>query len=419
MMAASSGYKNSDVVIVAARRTPIGNLNGCLSTLKAHELGAIVIRDVLAQAKISPSDVSEVIMGQVFTAGQGQGPARQAAMHAGIPSTVPAYSVNMLCGSALKAVALGYQVVMSDETAVIVAGGQESMSQAPHCCHMRSPLKMGDMKLVDSMMVDGLIDAFHNYHMGITAENVAKQWKISRQDQDKFALLSQNRAEKAQKDGHYINEVISIPVKIRKVWFPNIGAPKPLKRLVPGMIDVKEDEFPRHGTTLEGLARLKPCFLQDGTGTVTAGNASGVNDGSAAVVLMTYAEASRRGIAPLARIVAWGQAGVDPEVMGTGPIPATWKALQKANWHIRDVDLFEVNEAFAAQSCAVIRDLGLDTQKVNVSGGAIALGHPIGASGCRILVTLLHGLKRTEGRRGVAALCIGGGMGIAMCVERL
>lgn len=403
---------------MAAKRTPIGNLNGCLSSLKAHELGAIVIRDVLAQAQIPPSDVSEVIMGQVFTAAQGQGPARQAAMHAGIPSSVPAYSINMLCGSGLKAVALGYQSVMSDTTAVIVAGGQESMSQAPHCCHMRSPLKMGDMKLVDSMMTDGLIDAFRNYHMGITAENVAKQWKISRQNQDEFALSSQNQAEKAQKDGHFNDELISIPVKIRKVWFPNIGAPKSMMRLVPGMIDVKEDEFPRHGTTLEGLARLKPCFIQDGSGTVTAGNASGINDGSAAVILMTYAEASRRGMIPLARIVSWGQAGVDPEVMGTGPIPATWKALQKANWHIRDVDLFELNEAFAAQSCAVVKDLGVDPQKVNVSGGAIALGHPLGASGCRILVTLLHGLKRTQRRRGVAALCIGGGMGIAMCVER-
>ncbi|XP_074624776.1 acetyl-CoA acetyltransferase, cytosolic-like isoform X1 [Acropora palmata] len=417
-MANISSYKNYDVVIVAAKRTPIGNLNGCLSSLKAHELGAIVIRDVLAQAQIPPSDVSEVIMGQVFTAAQGQGPARQAAMYAGIPSSVPAYSINMLCGSGLKAVALGYQSVMSDTTAVIVAGGQESMSQAPHCCHMRSPLKMGDMKLVDSMMTDGIIDAFRNYHMGITAENVAKQWKISRQNQDEFALSSQNQAEKAQKDGHFNDELISIPVKIRKVWFPNIGAPKSMMRLVPGMIDVKEDEFPRHGTTLEGLARLKPCFIQDGSGTVTAGNASGINDGSAAVILMTYAEASRRGMTPLARIVSWGQAGVDPEVMGTGPIPATWKALQKANWHIRDVDLFELNEAFAAQSCAVVKDLGVDPQKVNVSGGAIALGHPLGASGCRVLVTLLHGLKRTQRRRGVAALCIGGGMGIAMCVER-
>ncbi|KAM7447838.1 Acetyl-CoA acetyltransferase [Porites harrisoni] len=401
-MAASSGYNDSDIVIVAAGRTPIGNLNGCLSSLKAHELGSIVIRDVLSRAKVSPSDVSEVIMGQVCTAGQGQGPARQAALHAGIPSSVPAYGVNMLCGSGLKAVALGCQSVSSDKTSIVVAGGQESMSQAPHCCHMRSPLKMGDVKLVDSMMLDGLIDAFHDYHMGITAENVAKQWKVSRHEQDQFAVTSQNRVERAQKDGHFNQEIITIPVKIRK-----------------GTIEVKEDEFPRHGTTIEGLARLKPCFLQDGTGTVTAGNASGINDGSAAVVLMTYAEATKSDVAPLARIVSWGQAGVDPSVMGTGPIPATRKALQKANWKTEDVDLFELNEAFAAQSCAVIKDLGLDPQKVNVSGGAIALGHPIGASGCRILVTLLHGLKRTGGRRGVAALCIGGGMGIAMCVERL
>ncbi|XP_073228139.1 acetyl-CoA acetyltransferase, cytosolic-like [Porites lutea] len=401
-MAASSGYNDSDIVIVAAGRTPIGNLNGCLSSLKAHELGSIVIQDVLSRAKVAPSDVSEVIMGQVCTAGQGQGPARQAALHAGIPSSVPAYGVNMLCGSGLKAVALGYQSVSSDKTSIVVAGGQESMSQAPHCCHMRSPLKMGDVKLVDSMMLDGLIDAFHDYHMGITAENVAKQWKVSRHEQDQFAVTSQNRVERAQKDGHFNQEIITIPVKIRK-----------------GTIEVKEDEFPRHGTTMEGLARLKPCFLQDGTGTVTAGNASGINDGSAAVVLMTYAETTKSDAAPLARIVSWGQAGVDPSVMGTGPIPATRKALQKANWKIEDVDLFELNEAFAAQSCAVIKDLGLDPQKVNVSGGAIALGHPIGASGCRILVTLLHGLKRTGGKRGVAALCIGGGMGIAMCVERL
>ncbi|CAH3036009.1 unnamed protein product, partial [Porites evermanni] len=279
--------------------------------------------------------------------GQGQGPARQAALHAGIPSSVPAYGVNMLCGSGLKAVALGYQSVSSDKTSIVVAGGQESMSQAPHCCHMRSPLKMGDVKLVDSMMLDGLIDAFHDYHMGITAENVAKQWKVSRHEQDQFAVMSQNRVERAQKDGHFNQEIITIPVKIRK-----------------GTIEVKEDEFPRHGTTMEGLARLKPCFLQDGTGTVTAGNASGINDGSAAVVLMTYAEATKSDVAPLARIVSWGQAGVDPSVMGTGPIPATRKALQKANWKIEDVDLFELNEAFAAQSCAVIKDLGLDPQKV-------------------------------------------------------
>ncbi|XP_020622030.1 uncharacterized protein LOC110059646 [Orbicella faveolata] len=401
-MAASSGYNNTDVVIVAAGRTPIGNLNGCLSSLKAHELGAIVIRDVLSRGKTPASDVAEVIMGQVCTAGQGQGPARQAAMNAGIPSSVPAYGVNMLCGSGLKAVALGYQAVLNDESATIVAGGQESMSQAPHCCNMRSPLKMGDAKLVDSMMLDGLIDAFHGYHMGITAENVAKQWQVSRDDQDQFAVVSQNKVEKAQKEGYFKEEIVTVPVKTRKET-----------------IDVTEDEFPRHGTSMAGLARLKPCFLQDGTGTVTAGNASGINDGSAAVVLMSYAEATRRGVVPLARIVSWGQAGVDPAVMGTGPIPATRKALQKAGWKIEDVDLFELNEAFAAQSCAVVKDLGLDPEKVNVSGGALALGHPIGASGCRILVTLLYGLKRTGARRGVAALCIGGGMGIAMCVERL
>ncbi|PFX33747.1 acetyl-CoA acetyltransferase, cytosolic-like [Stylophora pistillata] len=401
-MAASSGYNDRDVVIVAAGRTPIGNLNGCLSSLKAHELGALVIREVLARGKIPPADVAEVIMGQVCTAGQGQGPARQAAMNAGIPSSVPAYGVNMLCGSGLKAVALGYQAVLRDESAVIIAGGQESMSQAPHCCNIRSPTKMGDTKLVDTMMLDGLVDAFHGYHMGITAENVAKQWQVTRNEQDQFAVVSQNQAENAQKEGHFKEEIIPVTVKTRK-----------------GTTNVSEDEFPRHGTSMEGLAHLKPCFLQDGTGSVTAGNSSGINDGSSAVVLMTYAEATRRGVAPLARIVSWGQAGVEPAVMGTGPIPATRKAVQKAGWKLEDVDLFELNEAFAAQSCAVVKDLRLDPQKVNISGGAIALGHPIGASGCRILVTLLHGLKRTGKRTGVAALCIGGGMGIAMCVERL
>lgn len=401
-MAASLGYNDSDVVIVAAGRTPIGNLNGCISSLKAQELGALVIREVLAHVKISPADVAEVIMGQVCTAGQGQGPARQAAMNAGIPSSVPAYGVNMLCGSGLKAVALGYQAVITDKSAVVVAGGQESMSQAPHCCNIRSPMKMGDTKLVDTMMLDGLIDAFHGYHMGITAENVAKQWQVTRNEQDQFAVVSQNRAESAQNEGHFKEEIINVTVKTRK-----------------GTINVTEDEFPRHGTSMESLSRLKPCFLQDGTGSVTAGNSSGINDGSAAVVLMSYAEAARRGVVPLARIVSWGQAGVEPAVMGTGPIPATRKAVQKAGWKLEDVDLFELNEAFAAQSCAVVKDLGLDSKKVNISGGAIALGHPIGASGCRILVTLLHGLKRTGARRGVAALCIGGGMGIAMCVERL
>ncbi|KAJ7315084.1 Acetyl-CoA acetyltransferase, cytosolic [Desmophyllum pertusum] len=357
-MAASSGYNNSDVVIVAAGRTPIGNLNGCLSSLKAHELGAMVIRDVLARARFLRLTWLKWSWGQDRDRDL---PAR-AAMNAGIPSSVPAYGVNMLCGSGLKAVALGYQAVVCDESAVIVAGGQESMSQAPHCCNMRTPLKMGDAKLMDTY-----------------AENVAKQWQVSRDDQDRFAVVSQNRVENSQKEDYFKEEIITVPVKTRK-----------------GTTDVTEDEFPRHGTNMEGLARLKPCFLQDGTGTVTAGNTSGINDGSAAVVLMSYAEATRRGVVPLARIVSWGQAGVDPAVMGTGPIPATRKALQKASWKVEDVDLFELNEAFAAQSCAVVKDLGLDPEKVNINGGALALGHPIGASGCRILVTLLYGLNERE-----------------------
>lgn len=399
---ASALYKSTDVVITSAVRTPVGSISGRLSSLKAHELGTVVIKEALERSKSTPADVSEVILGQVLTAGMGQGPARQAAVHAGIPVSVPAYGVNMLCGSGLKAIVLGYQAIKNGDSNIVIAGGQESMSQACHCCNIRFPRKMGDATLVDSMLTDGLIDAFENYHMGITAENVAKQWAITRQQQDEFALVSQHRTEAAQKSGTFDEEIVSVPVIVPKK----------------GKVDITADEFPRHGTSKEGLARLKPCFLQDGSGTVTAGNASGLNDGAAAVVLMQYTEALNRGVSPLGRIVAWAQAGVDPSVMGTGPIPATKKALEKAGWSVSDVDLFELNEAFAAQSCAVIKELGLDSNKVNVNGGAIALGHPIGASGSRILVTLLYALKRTGGHRGVATLCIGGGMGLAMCVER-
>ncbi|EDO38332.1 predicted protein [Nematostella vectensis] len=398
----SNSYQERDVIIACAVRTPVGSHNGDLSSLKAHELGSIVVKEALCRASISPCDVSEVILGQVLTAGQGQGPARQAAIHAGIPACVPAYGVNMLCGSGLKAVALGYQAVAMGDSNIVVAGGQESMSQAPHCCHMRPALKFGDMTLIDTMLKDGLMDSFNNYHMGITAENVAKQWEVSREEQDNFALTSQQRTETAQKAGYFSDEIVTVSIKTRA-----------------GLTEVNSDQFPRHGCTIEGLRKLKPCFLFDGKGTVSAGNTSGLNDGAAVVVLMPYAEANVRNVSPLARVVSWAQAGVDPSVMGTGPIPATRKALSKAGWKVEDVDLFELNEAFAAQSCAVIRELGLDPSKVNINGGAIALGHPIGASGCRILVTLLHNLRRTGKRRGVAALCVGGGMGVAVCVERL
>ncbi|XP_046550373.1 acetyl-CoA acetyltransferase, cytosolic-like isoform X1 [Haliotis rubra] len=390
-----------DVVIVSAVRTPIGSLNGVLSTVPAHELGSVCIKEALSRGQVKPDHVSEVILGQVLTAGQGQNPARQASMKAGIPASVPACVVNMLCGSGLRSVVLASQAIKTGDATVVVAGGQESMSKSPHCIHMRNGTKFGDASVTDTLMKDGLIDAFNNYHMGITAENVAKQWEISRQAQDNFALESQLKYEAAQKAGYFDAETVTVPVKTRK-----------------GVEEVKTDEYPRAGCTLEGFTKLRPCFVKDETGTVTAGNASGINDGAAALVLMSDAEAKARHAPVLAKIVSWAQAGVDPAVMGTGPIPATRKALEKAGWSIEDVDLMELNEAFAAQSAAVIKDLGCDPSKVNVSGGAIALGHPIGASGARILVTLLHNLKRTGGRQGVAALCVGGGMGIALCVER-
>uniref|UniRef100_A0A1A8DP33 Acetyl-CoA acetyltransferase 2 n=1 Tax=Nothobranchius kadleci TaxID=1051664 RepID=A0A1A8DP33_NOTKA len=390
------------VVIVSAARTPIGCLNGALSTVPLRDLCSVVIKEVLKRAGVKPEEVSEVIIGNVLTAGQGQNPARQASVEADIPYSVPAWSCQMVCGSGLKAVSLAAQSIQAGEASVVVAGGMESMSRAPHTMHMRVGVKMGDVSLQDSMVADGLIDAFHNYHMGITAENVAKQWGITREEQDLFAVKSQNKAESAQKAGHFDPEIVPIVVQSRK-----------------GPVEVKLDEFPRHGSNIDSMSKLKPCFIKDGSGTITAGNASGVNDGAAATVLMSQSEAERRGVEPMAKIVSWAQAGLDPSIMGTGPIPAIRKAVEKAGWKLDQVDLFEINEAFAAQSIAVIKELGLNEDKVNVNGGAISLGHPIGMSGCRVLVTLLHALQRTGGRKGVASLCVGGGMGVAMCVERV
>ncbi|XP_070569144.1 acetyl-CoA acetyltransferase, cytosolic-like [Ptychodera flava] len=389
------------IVIASAVRTPVGSFNGALSSLPAHDLGKIVIKESLDRAKVKPDEVSEVILGQVLTAAQGQNPARQASIAAGIPNEVPAMGVNMLCGSGLRSVVLGTQAIQLGDSSIVVAGGQESMSKAPHCTHVRNGLKFGDASMVDSMLSDGLNCAINKYHMGITAENVAKQWNITREEQDQFALKSQLKTEEAQKQDLFKEEIIPVLIPSRK-----------------GPVEVTKDEFPRAGCTLDGFTKLRPAFIKDGSGTVTAGNASGINDGAAALVLMKQSEASKRGISPLARVVAWAQAGVDPAVMGTGPIPAVRKALEKAGWNKDDVDLFELNEAFAAQSLAVVKDLGLNPDKVNVRGGAIALGHPIGASGARILVTLLHALKSTGGKKGVAALCVGGGMGIAICVQR-
>lgn len=389
------------VVIVSAARTAIGSFNGVLSTVPAHELGTAVIKEVLKRAAVAPEDVSEVVFGQVLATGCGQNPTRQASMGAGIPYSVPAWSCQMICGSGLKAVCLALQSIAVGDSRIVVAGGMENMSKAPHFLHLRSGMKLGEMPLSDSILCDGLTDAFHSCHMGITAENVAKKYQVSREDQDKLAVLSQHRTESAQKAGHFDREIVPVFVPSRK-----------------GLTEVKTDEFPRHGSNLDGMNKLKPCFLTDGTGTVTPANASGLNDGAAAVVLMKKSEAARRGLTPLAQIVSWAQVGVEPAVMGTGPIPAIKQAVAKAGWSLSDVDAFEINEAFAVVSVAIMKELGLDPEKVNIQGGAIALGHPLGASGCRILVTLLHTLERTGGRRGVAALCIGGGMGIAMCVQR-
>jgi acetyl-CoA C-acetyltransferase len=388
-----------DIVIVGAARTPVGAFNGALANLPAHELGKVAISAALDRAGVKGAAVSEVIMGQILTAGQGQNPARQASIAAGIPVESPAWGVNQLCGSGLRAVALGYQAILNGDSEIVVAGGQESMSQAPHCAHLRNGVKMGNFDMVDTMIKDGLWDAFNGYHMGNTAENVAKQYQITRQQQDQFAVGSQNKAEAAQKAGKFKDEIVPVTVKSRK-----------------GDIVVDSDEYPKHGTTVESIGKLRPAF--DKEGTVTAANASGINDGAAAVVLMKASQAQKEGRPILARIVSWAHAGVDPAIMGTGPIPASRAALKKAGWKMEDLDLVEANEAFAAQACAVNKDLGWDPAKVNVNGGAIALGHPIGASGARVLVTLLHEMGKRNSKKGLATLCIGGGMGIAMCVER-
>ncbi len=388
----------SEIVIVSAKRTPIGAFNGALSSLSAAQLGTIAVKAALEQARLEPGQVDELVLGHVLAAGAGMGPARQAALGAGLSRDKTAYAVNQICGSGLRAVANGMMAIASGQQDIVVAGGMESMSQSPHCLHLRNGTKMGNASLVDTMINDGLWDVFNNYHMGITAENVAAQAGISRAMQDELALASQNKAEAAIKAGKFTDEIVPVVIKSRK-----------------GEETVAQDEFPRFGTTLDTLAKLKPAFKPDGT--VTAGNASGINDGAAAVVLMTAANAAKRGLKPLARIAAWATAGVDPTIMGTGPIPASRAALTKAGWKASDLDLIEANEAFAAQACAVNKDLGWDTAKVNVNGGAIALGHPIGASGARVLVTLLHEMQKRQAKKGLATLCIGGGMGIALCVE--
>lgn len=391
---------SSSIVIASAARTPVGSFNGAFANVPAHDLGAAVIKAVLERAGVDAKEVDEVILGQVLSAGQGQNPARQAAMKAGIPQEATAWGMNQLCGSGLRAVALGMQQIATGDAAIIVAGGQESMSMAPHCAHLRAGTKMGDLKMVDTMIKDGLTDAFYGYHMGTTAENVARQFQLTRDEQDAFAVASQNKAEAAQVAGRFKDEIVPFVVAGRK-----------------GDVTVDADEYIRAGATLDSMTKLRPAF--DKEGTVTAGNASGINDGAAAALLMSEAEASRRGLVPLVRIASWATAGVDPQVMGTGPIPASRKALAKAGWKISDLDLVEANEAFAAQACAVNKDLGWDTSIVNVNGGAIAIGHPIGASGARILNTLVFEMKRRGAKKGLATLCIGGGMGIAMCLEAL
>ncbi|PZN94827.1 MAG: acetyl-CoA C-acetyltransferase [Hyphomicrobiales bacterium] len=390
---------DTDIVIVSAARTAVGAFNGAFANTPAHDLGAAAIKEALIRAKVEGAEVDEVIMGQILTAGHGQNPARQAAMAAGIPQEKTAWGLNQLCGSGLRTVAIGLQQIANGDADIIVAGGQESMSMAQHAAHLRSGTKMGDLKFIDTMIKDGLWDAFHGYHMGTTAENVATKWQISREEQDTFAVASQNKAEAAQKAGRFKDEIVPFTVSTRK-----------------GDIVVDTDEYPRHGATVEAMAKLRPAFSKDGT--VTAGNASGLNDGAAALVVMTAKEAARRGLTPLARIASWATAGVDPAIMGSGPIPATRKALEKAGWKIADLDLVEANEAFAAQALAVNKDLGWNPDIVNVNGGAIAIGHPIGASGARVLVTLLHEMAKRDAKKGLATLCIGGGMGVAMALER-
>jgi len=389
----------TDIVIVSAARTAVGSFNGALGGVPAHDLGAVAVKAALERAKVAPTDVNELILGQVLGAGHGQNPARQAAIKAGIPDSATAFGVNQVCGSGLRAVALAAQQIQAGDATVVVAGGQESMSLSAHAAHLRAGTKMGDVKFADTMIVDGLTDAFNNYHMGITAENVARQWQITRDEQDAFAVASQNKAEAAQKAGKFKDEIVGYTISTKK-----------------GDVTVDADEYVKHGVTLESVAKLRPAFVKDGT--VTAANASGINDGAAALVVMSAAEAARRGLTPIGRIASWATAGVDPTVMGSGPIPASRKALERAGWKVSDLDLVEANEAFAAQAIAVNRDMAWDTSIVNVNGGAIAIGHPIGASGARILTTLLHEMGRRNAKKGLATLCIGGGMGIALTIER-
>jgi acetyl-CoA C-acetyltransferase len=388
-----------DIVIVSAARTPVGSFNGAFAGVTAAYLGTVALKAAMERAKLDPKDVDEVILGQVLTAGQGQNPARQASINAGIPMETPAWGINQLCGSGLRAVALGLQQIAGGDAKIVAAGGQESMSKAPHAAHLRDGVKMGDYQMIDTMIKDGLWDAFNGYHMGNTAENVARQWQITRDTQDQFAVASQNKAEKAQAAGKFKDEIAPVTIAGRK-----------------GDVTVSDDEYIKKGVTLEGIAKLKPAFIKDG-GTVTAANASGINDGAAVLILMSAEEAKKRGLTPLARIASWASVGVDPAIMGSGPIPASKAALKKAGWKASDLDLVEANEAFAAQACAVNKDMGWNPEIVNVNGGAIAIGHPIGASGARVLTTLLHEMKRRGAKKGLSTLCIGGGMGVAMCVE--
>jgi acetyl-CoA C-acetyltransferase len=389
-----------DIVIVSAARTPVGSFNGAFASLAASALGTVALKAAMERAKLDPKEVDEVILGQVLTAGQGQNPARQAAVNAGIPVESPAWGMNQLCGSGLRAVALGLQQIASGDARIVAAGGQESMSRAPHAAHLRDGVKMGDYQMIDTLIRDGLWDAFNGYHMGNTAENVARQWQITRDAQDEFAVKSQNKAEKAQGEGKFKDEIAPVTIAGRK-----------------GDVVIADDEYIKKGVTLEGIAKLKPAFVKEG-GTVTAANASGINDGAAVLILMSADEAKKRGLTPLARIASWASVGVDPAIMGSGPIPASKAALKKAGWKASDLDLVEANEAFAAQACAVNKDMGWNPEIVNVNGGAIAIGHPIGASGARVLTTLLHEMKRRDAKKGLSTLCIGGGMGVAMCVER-
>jgi acetyl-CoA C-acetyltransferase len=389
----------TDIVIVSAARTPVGSFNGAFAAVPAHELGVTAITAALQRAKVDPKEVSEVVLGQVLTANQGMNPARQASRGAGVPDEAPAWSLNQVCGSGLRAVVVGYQQLKAGDATIVVAGGQENMSLSPHAAHLRADQKMGDLSFADTMIKDGLTDVFNQYHMGVTAENVAEKWQITREQQDQFATLSQQKASAAQKAGKFKDEIVAVTVKGRK-----------------GDTVVENDEYIKHDATVEGAAKLRAAFKKDGT--VTAANASGINDGAAALVLMTAEEAKKRGLTPLARIASWASRGIDPALMGAGPIPSSKAALEKAGWKVGDLDLVEANEAFAAQACAVNKDMGWDSEIVNVNGGAIAIGHPIGASGARVLTTLLYELERRGKSKGLATLCIGGGMGIAVCVER-